>query len=146
MAAAPSAIDERAGVPQPAAAAGHLPALTPLRAGTVCPTEAGQDAREAARSHGTVHSVLERITRLLKRREETGPRVDVGPMFRGEAPANLSDSGVIEASDKVNRLPSRDYIGEEPGDLATDPDAEAQCWAHERELYKQKNENPESAE
>jgi hypothetical protein len=90
--------------------------------------------------------VLERIMRLIKHREEGGPRVDVGPMFRGEAPTNLSDAGVIEAADTVNRLPTRDYIGEEPGDLAADPDAEAQHWAHERELYKQKNEDPESAD
>jgi hypothetical protein len=90
--------------------------------------------------------VLERIRRLIKQREDDAPRVDVGPMFRGEAPSNLSDSGVIEASDKVNRLPSRDYIGEEPGDLASDADAEAQRWAHERELYKQKNDTPETAD
>jgi hypothetical protein len=89
--------------------------------------------------------VLERFRRLIKQREDDGPRVDVGPMFRGEAPSNLSDKGVIEASDNVNRLPSRDYIGEEPGDLAVDPDAEAQRWAHERELYKQKNEDSESS-
>jgi hypothetical protein len=89
---------------------------------------------------------LERIRRLIKQREDDAPRVDVGPMFRGEAPSNLSDSGVIEASDKLNRLPTRDYIGEEPGDLATDADAEAQRWAHERERYKQKNDGPDSAE
>jgi hypothetical protein len=90
---------------------------------------------------------LERIRRLIKQREDEGPRVDVGPMFRGEAPSNLSDKGVIEASDKVNRLPSRDYIGEEPGDLATDADADADAerWAHERELYKQKNEDSGSS-
>jgi hypothetical protein len=89
--------------------------------------------------------VLERIRRLIKQRKDDGPRVDVGPMFRGEAPSNLSDKGVIEASDNVNRLPSRDYIGEEPGDLAADPDAEAQRWAHERGLYEQKNEDSESS-
>jgi hypothetical protein len=89
--------------------------------------------------------VLERIRRLIKQREDDAPRVDVGPMFRGELPSNLSDKGVIEASDNVNRLPSRDYIGEEAGDLATDPDAEAQRWARERELYKQKNEDSETA-
>lgn len=89
--------------------------------------------------------MLEWIRRLIKQREDDAPRVDVGPMFRGEAPSNLSDSGVIEASDNVNRLPTRDYIGEEPGDLAADPDAEAQRWAHERELYKQKNEDSETS-
>jgi hypothetical protein len=88
--------------------------------------------------------VLERFKRMIKQREDEGPRVDVGPMFRGEAPSNLSDKGVIDASDNVNRLPSRDYIGEEPGDLATDADADAQHWAHERELYKQKNEDSET--
>jgi hypothetical protein len=88
--------------------------------------------------------VLERIRRLIKQREDDAPRVDVGPMFRGEAASNLSDKGVIEASDTVNRLPSRDYIGEEEGDLASDPDAEAQRWAHERELYEQKNQGPEA--
>ena len=77
---------------------------------------------------------------LIKRREENGPRVDVGPMFRGEPPRNLSDAGVIAAADTVNRLPSRDYLGEEPGDLAPNPTAEEQRWTHERELYKKKNE------
>jgi hypothetical protein len=86
--------------------------------------------------------VLERFKRMIKQREDEGPRVDVGPMFRGEAPSNLSDKGVIDASDNVNRLPSRDYIGEEPGDLAAD--ADAQHWAHERALYKQKNEDSET--
>ena len=90
--------------------------------------------------------MLERIRRLIKQREDDAPRADVGPMFRGEVPSNLSDSGVIEGSDTVNRLPTRDYIGEESGDLATDADAEAQRWAHERELYKQQNDAPESAE
>jgi hypothetical protein len=90
--------------------------------------------------------VLERIRRLIKQREDDAPRVDVGPMFRGEVPSNLSDKGVIEGSDTVNRLPSRDYIGEESGDLAADPDAEAQRWAHEREIYRQKNDGPESAQ
>ena len=90
--------------------------------------------------------MLGRITRLIKRREDNGPRVDVGPMFRGETPANLSDKGVIEAADTDNRLPTRDYIGEESGDLAPDPAAEEQRWAHERELYKEKNEDPGSAD
>lgn len=84
--------------------------------------------------------VLDRIMHLIKRREENGPRVDVGPMFRGEPPRNLSDAGVIAAADTVNRLPSRDYLGEEPGDLAPNPTAEEQRWTHERELYKKKNE------
>jgi hypothetical protein len=90
--------------------------------------------------------VLERLTRLIKRHEDQGPRVDVGPMFRGEPPQNLSDSGVIEGSDNVNRLPSRDFIGAEAADLAQDPDAEAERWEHERELYKEKNEGPGSAD
>ena len=85
--------------------------------------------------------MLGRIRRLIKRREENGPRVDVGPMFRGETPVNLSDSGVIEAAETVNRLPARDYIGEEPGDLGPDPATEEQRWEHERELYKEKNED-----
>jgi hypothetical protein len=88
--------------------------------------------------------MLGRITRLIKRREENAPRVDVGPMFRGEPPANLSDSGVVDAADTVNRLPTRDYIGEELGDLASDPAAEEQRWEHERALYKEKNEDPGS--
>jgi hypothetical protein len=67
-------------------------------------------------------------------------------MFRGETPANLSDAGVIEAADTVNRLPPRDYIGEEPRDLTPDPDAEAQRWEHERERYKEKNEGSGSAD
>jgi hypothetical protein len=83
--------------------------------------------------------VLERITRLLKRREENGPRVDVGPMFGGERRTNLSDAAVIEAADTVNRLPSLDYIGEEPGDLAPDPGAEAQLFERERERYEEKD-------
>ncbi len=90
--------------------------------------------------------MLGRITRLIKRREENGPRVDVGPMFRGEPPANVTGGGVIEASDTVNRLPTRDYIGEEPGDMAPDPAAEEQRWEHERELYKEKNEDPGSSD
>jgi hypothetical protein len=90
--------------------------------------------------------MLGRITRLIKRSEQNAPRVDVGPMFRGETPANLSDAGVTEASDTVNRLPTRDYIGEEPGDLASDPAAEEQRWAHERELYEEKNDDPGSAD
>ena len=90
--------------------------------------------------------MLERIRRLIKQREEDAPRVDVGPMFGGEAPSNLSDAGVIEASDNVNRLPTRDYIGEESEDLTVDPDAEAQRWAHERELYEQKNADSETTD
>jgi hypothetical protein len=90
--------------------------------------------------------VLERIRNLIKRREEDEPRVDIGPMGGGETRVNLSDKAVIEASDTVNRLPTRDYIGEEPGDLATDPDADAQRWAHERQLYEDKNNAPDSAD
>jgi hypothetical protein len=66
-------------------------------------------------------------------------------MFQGERPSNLSDRGVIEASDTVNLLPPRDYIGEEPGDLTPDTGAEAQRWEHERELYKEKSEDAGSA-
>jgi hypothetical protein len=90
--------------------------------------------------------VLKRIRRLLALRGEEGPRVDVGPMFRGETPANLSDRGVIEAADTVDRLPPRDYVGEESGDLTLDAEAEAQRWEHERELYTEKNEGPGSAD
>ncbi len=90
--------------------------------------------------------VLQRIRRLIKHREEDEPRVDVGPMFRAEAPVKLGDAGVIEASDTVNRLPTRDYIGEEPGDLTPDPATDEQRWEHERELYKEKDEDPRSAD
>jgi len=73
--------------------------------------------------------VLERLSRLIKRHEEDGPREDLGPMIRpvGGAPSHL---------------PSRDFIGAEPADLAPDPNAEAERWEHERELYKQKNDGP----
>jgi len=88
--------------------------------------------------------VLERITRLVKRRKERGPRADVGPLFAGEAPTHLSDAAAIEGADTVNRLPSRDYIGAESGDLAPESpeaEAEAQRWKHERELYAKKNQD-----
>jgi hypothetical protein len=70
----------------------------------------------------------------------------VGPMFRGETPVNRSNLGNVEVADEVDRLPPRDYIGEEPGDLTPDAEAEAQRWEHERELYKEKNEGPGSAD
>jgi hypothetical protein len=82
--------------------------------------------------------MLERIVRLIKRREEDGPRVDVGPMGRIDAPIRIADT-IIESPETVNRLPTRDFIGEEPGDLAPeDPSVETQQWAHERELYEEK--------
>jgi len=39
-----------------------------------------------------------------------------------------------------DRHPTRDYIGEEPQDLAPDPQAEAERWKEERERYREKNE------
>jgi hypothetical protein len=86
--------------------------------------------------------MLERIRRLIKRSEENGPRVDIGPIFKGISRNPSSGSAEDEGLD---RLPTRDYIGEEPGDLAPDPDAEAR-WEHERELYKEKNDPTGSAE
>ncbi len=68
-------------------------------------------------------------------------------MFRGEAPTNVSEGAVIEASGTVDRLPARDYIGAEAADLAPEsPDAEAQRWEHERELYKEKEQDPGAGE
>jgi hypothetical protein len=90
--------------------------------------------------------MLERIARLIKRREEDGPRVDVGPLGRVDAPMRVADA-VIDAPETVNRLPTRDFIGEEPTDLAPeDPNAEEQQWAHERELYEEKDEGSGSAD
>ena len=83
--------------------------------------------------------------RLIKRREENGPRVDVGPMFQPRGGSVQLDPAVIEGSETAKRLPTRDYLGEEPGDLAQDPEAEAQQWAHERELY-EKDEGSGSAD
>ncbi len=83
--------------------------------------------------------------RLIKRHEENGPRVDVGPMFRAR-PFAAPTAAMVEASELAERLPTRDYIGEEPGDLAPkDPNAEAQQWAHERELYEEKDAGSGSA-
>ena len=36
--------------------------------------------------------------------------------------------------------PTSDFIGEEEGDLAPDPSAEADAWRREREIYREKNE------
>jgi hypothetical protein len=86
--------------------------------------------------------MLERIKRLIKRSEENGPRVDVGPSFEGRGSLQYSDLKVDEA---LEHLPTRDFIGEEPGDLAPDPDKEKR-WEHERELYKEKNDPAGSAD
>jgi hypothetical protein len=86
--------------------------------------------------------MLERIKRLIKRSEENGPRVDVGPTFQGRDPRPYSG---LEVDEALERLPTRDYIGEEPGDLAPDQDAEKR-WEHERELYKEKNDPTGSAD
>ncbi len=71
--------------------------------------------------------------------------MDVGPVSPGEFPTNLSDPRVSEDPDPEDRLPPRDYIGEEPRDLTPDPEADARRWQHERELYEEKNEDPGSA-
>ncbi len=36
--------------------------------------------------------------------------------------------------------PTSDFIGEEEGDLVQDPEAEADAWRREREIYREKNE------
>jgi hypothetical protein len=86
--------------------------------------------------------MLERIKNLIKRSEENGPRVDVGPTFVGRG--SVSSLG-LKADEALEHLPTRDYIGEEPGDLAPDPDAEKR-WEHERKLYKEKNDPTGSAD
>jgi hypothetical protein len=36
--------------------------------------------------------------------------------------------------------PTSDFIGEEEGDLVPDPEAEAEAWQREREIFREKNE------
>jgi hypothetical protein len=86
--------------------------------------------------------MLERIKRLIKRSEENGPRVDVGPIFEGR---HRDPSLGLEEAEALEHLPTRDYIGEQPGDLAPDPEADAR-WEQERELYKQKNDSTGSTD